>query len=207
MIVVIDYGIGNLGSAHKALVKIGADAELVAEPRDLSGVDGIILPGVGSFGACVTALRSTGLESMVLGAVDERVPLLGICVGMQMLYEGSEESPEIPGLGLLEGRVRRLTGAPKIPHMSWNQIAYVNAGSESPLFDGLQEHSWFYFVHSFAAEVTADSIAVCDYGKGFTAAVSRGNIFGTQFHPEKSSVKGLSMLENFVKFCAQKASC
>ncbi len=207
MIVVIDYGIGNLGSAHKALVKIGAEAELVAEPRDLSGVDGIILPGVGSFGACVTALRSTGLESMVLGAVDERVPLLGICVGMQMLYEGSEESPEIPGLGLLEGRVRRLTGAPKIPHMSWNQIAYVNAGSESPLFDGLQEHSWFYFVHSFAAEVTADSIAVCDYGKGFTAAVSRGNIFGTQFHPEKSSVKGLSMLENFVKFCAQKASC
>ncbi len=201
MIAVIDYGIGNLGSAHKALLKIGAEAELASEPRSLSGISGIVLPGVGSFGACVGALKSTGLDAMVMEAVDAGIPLLGICVGMQMLYEGSEESPEVAGLGLLEGRVLRLVDAPKIPHMSWNQISYVKSGSHSSLFKNLPELTWFYFVHSFAPDITSDSVATCDYGKEFTAAAAKGVIFGTQFHPEKSSGKGLALLGNFVELC------
>ncbi len=206
LIVVVDYGIGNLGSAHKALKSIGASAELADRPRDLSGVTGVVLPGVGSFGACKSALEASGLESMVLDAVGEGIPMLGICVGMQMLYEGSEESPEVPGLGLVDGRVKRLTGAPKIPHMSWNQIEYVNRGSGSALFKDIPELAWFYFVHSYAPDVTEDSIARCGYGNGFSAAVSKGKIFGTQFHPEKSSGKGLQVLSNFVDFCEREAA-
>jgi len=198
LIVVIDYGIGNLGSAHKALVKIGADAELLDTTRDLSDVTGMVLPGVGSFGACKGALKFSGLESMVLEAVDAGIPLLGICVGMQMLYEGSEESPDVPGLGLVDGWVRRLTGAPKIPHMSWNQIEYVNGGSVNVLFSEVQELAWFYFVHSYAPDLTEDSIARCNYGDGFSAAVAKGKVFGTQFHPEKSSTRGLALLSSFV---------
>lgn len=205
MIVVIDYGIGNLGSAQKALSTIGVEAQLVSRPKTLSDVDGVVLPGVGSFGACVEALRSTRLDSVVFEAVEAGVPLLGICVGMQMLYEGSEESPEEPGLGLLSGRVARLTGAAKVPHMSWNRISYVNGGAQSALFAGLEENSWFYFVHSFAPEVTEDSVALCSYGDGFSAAAAKGMVFGTQFHPEKSSTKGLRMLENFARLCSAEA--
>lgn len=206
LIVVVDYGIGNLGSAHKALIRIGANAELVDSPRDVSEVTGVVLPGVGSFGACKSALKASGLESMVLDAVGAGIPMLGICVGMQMLYEGSEESPDVPGLGLVDGRVRRLTGAPKIPHMSWNQIEYVNRGSESALFKDIPELAWFYFVHSYAPDITDDSIAKCGYGNGFSAAVSKGKVFGTQFHPEKSSTKGLALLSNFVEFCDREAA-
>ena len=161
---------------------------------------------MGSFGACVRALRSTGLDEMVMEAVDARIPLLGICVGMQMLYEASEESPEVAGLGLFEGMVRRLVDAPKIPHMSWSQISYVKSGSDGPLFKDLPELTWFYFVHSFAPDITSDSVATCDYGKEFTAAAAKGVIFGTQFHPEKSSVKGLALLGNFVELCDREVA-
>ncbi len=206
MIVVTDYGIGNLGSAQKALVRIGADAELVDQPVDLSGVTGIVLPGVGSFGACVAALNSSGLGPMVMKAVDLEIPLLGICVGMQMLYKGSEESPEAPGLGLLDGWVRRLRGAPKVPNMAWNQVEYVNKGERGFLFKSLPDDPWFYFVHSFAPDITDDTVARCNYGSGFSAAVSKGNIFGTQFHPEKSSGTGLKLLSNFFEYCERKAT-
>ncbi|TAN29594.1 MAG: imidazole glycerol phosphate synthase subunit HisH [Actinomycetota bacterium] len=205
MIVVIDYGIGNLGSAYKALTRIGADTMLVDRPGGLSDVTGIILPGVGSFGSCVGALESSGLGSMVLEAVDSGIPLMGICVGMQMLYKGSEESPDVPGLGLLDGWVRRLQGAPKVPNMAWNQIEYVNGGEESFLFKNLPNDPWFYFVHSYAPEITDATVAKCNYGNSFSAVVSRENIFGTQFHPEKSSATGLMLLSNFVQFCDRKA--
>lgn len=204
MIAVLDYGIGNLGSAYKALNIIGADAGLVDARIPLDGVDGVILPGVGSFGACITALRSHGLDSMLLEAAERGLPILGICVGMQMLYEGSEESPDVPGLGFVPGRVKRISGAPKLPHMSWNQISFVNGGETNALFEGLEASAWFYFVHSFAPEFTDYTIAKCGYGNGFTAVVAKERIIGTQFHPEKSSKMGLSLLSNFVRQCDPK---
>lgn len=204
MIAVIDYGIGNLGSAHKALKSIGAETQLVDSPEALDGITGMVLPGVGSFGACVTALRSTGLDSMVLSGAERGIPLLGVCVGMQMLYEGSEESPGVAGLGLLGGQVRRLSGAPKIPHMSWNQVRYQENGFDNFLFKDLPELTWFYFVHSYAPELTTDTIATCSYGRNFTAVVAKGEVFGTQFHPEKSSKKGLMLLSNFAEHCNRR---
>ncbi|NNN19928.1 MAG: imidazole glycerol phosphate synthase subunit HisH [Acidimicrobiaceae bacterium] len=204
MIVVADYGIGNLGSAYKALVKIGADARMADSPGGLSDINGLILPGVGSFGACIGALRSSGLDLMVLEAVEAGIPVLGICVGMQMLYEGSEESPDVPGLGLVDGWVRRLSGAPKVPHMSWNQVEYINGGGESLLFKNISDRSWFYFVHSFAPDVTDDTSGICNYGNGFSASVAKGRVLGTQFHPEKSSTTGLALISNFVESCHRK---
>lgn len=205
MIAVLDYGIGNLGSAYKALRMIGASAALVDARAPLDGIDGVILPGVGSFGACMSALRSYGLDSMLFEAVESGIPILGICVGMQMLYENSEESPNVSGLGLVDGAVKRISGAPKLPHMSWSQIHFANGGESNPLFDGIEESAWFYFVHSFAPEFTENTVARCEYGDGFTAVVSRGKIIGTQFHPEKSSTIGLALLSNFVKQCEPKA--
>lgn len=204
MIAVLDYGIGNLGSAYKALRMIGASAALVDARLPLKGIDGVILPGVGSFGACVSALRSHRLDSMLFDAVENDIPVLGICVGMQMLYENSEESPDMPGLGLFAGQVKKISGAPKLPHMSWNQIHFANGGGSNPLFDGIEELSWFYFVHSFAPELTSTTVATCEYGDGFTAVVSSGKITGTQFHPEKSSTIGLALLSNFVMQCYPK---
>lgn len=204
MIAVIDYGIGNLGSAHKALLAIGAESELVDCVRDLDGVTGVVLPGVGSFGACVNAIRSTGLEYLVLSAIERGIPLLGICVGMQMLYAGSEESPEVAGLGILNGYVRKLTNAPKLPHMTWDQVELLNVGEQSLLLDNFSGDEWFYFVHSYAPEVTTDTLAFCEFGNKFTAIVGRDNIFGTQFHPEKSSKAGLKLLENFSNICRSK---
>lgn len=205
MIAVIDYGIGNLGSAHKALLAIGADSELVDNARDLDEVRGVVLPGVGSFGACVNALRSTGLEQVVVSAVENGIPLLGICVGMQMLYLGSEESPGVSGLGFFNGYVRKLTDAPKLPHMSWDQVELSNDGSRNSLLYRFSGEEWFYFVHSYAPEITVDALAFCEYGNRFAAIVGRENIFGTQFHPEKSSKAGLKLLENFVQICSRKS--
>lgn len=199
MIAVVDYGIGNLGSAYKALTKIGVEAVLVDRPIDLSNITGLVVPGVGSFGACMNALRSKGLEDTILDSVGANIPILGICVGMQMLYEGSEESPGIAGLGLLKGYVAKITNAPKLPHMSWNQIKVIKDG-ENFLFRNLPLSPWFYFVHSYAPRITEDSLAMCDYGDGFGAVAAKGNILGTQFHPEKSSFTGLKLLANFVEY-------
>lgn len=200
MIAVIDYGIGNLGSAYKALKALGVDAELVDHPRSVDEISGLILPGVGSFGACISALRSTKLEGMVYQAQEKKVPLLGICVGMQMLYQGSEESPGVAGLGLLKGEVKRLRNAVKLPHMSWDEITQV---ASSPLLKSFKGDEWFYFVHSFAPEITDQTVASCDFGTEFTAVVGQGLLFGTQFHPEKSSSNGLRLLSNFVELCSE----
>ena len=203
MIAVLDYGIGNLRSAEKALQHIGADARLVSDPAEAAGADGVVLPGVGAFGRCMDALRASRLDRVAVAAIAEGKPFLGICVGMQMLYQGSEEDPGVPGLGLLPGLVRRLPDGVKRPQMQWNQLHAVDP--TSPLLAGLGEAPWVYFVHSYAGKFSEDVVATCDYGGPVTAAVQRGPLWATQFHPEKSATTGLQLLGNFVALCAGAA--
>ena len=198
-IAVLDYGIGNLASAHKALVHLGAVARLVTEPEDAAGAAGVVVPGVGAFGRCADALRRTGMADVVTDALRRGTPLLGICVGYQLLYEGSEEAPAVEGLGVLAGTVRALPEGVKRPQMQWNQLHRKSASSG--LMSGLPEQPWVYFVHSFAPEVTDDVVATCDYGGDVVAAAERGSVWGTQFHPEKSGTNGLAILANFVEAC------
>ena len=201
MIAVLDYGIGNLRSAEKALQHLGAEASLVADPADAAAADAVVLPGVGDFGRCAAALRASGLDAVAREAVDRGLPFLGICVGFQLLYEGSEEDPGAAGLGILEGVVRALPPGVKHPQMQWNVLERV-PGSGSGLLDGLPAGPWVYFVHSFAPEATGDTSSTCDYGGAVTASAERGRVWGTQFHPEKSGGVGLSVLRNFVDAAA-----
>jgi glutamine amidotransferase len=196
LIAVLDYGIGNLRSAQKALQRVGADARLTADRGLIDEAAGVVLPGVGAFGRCMEALRSTDLDEAAAAAVDAGTPFLGICVGMQLLYEKSDETPGVEGLGLLPGSVRRLPEGVKRPQMQWNILDIVRP---SPLFDGLDEPIWVYFVHSFAPDDRQHALATCDYGGPIVAAVERGPIWATQFHPEKSGAAGLRLLENFVR--------
>lgn len=202
MIAVLDYGIGNLRSAEKALEHLGAPAVLTGDPAATKGARGVVLPGVGAFGACMGALRSSGLDAVVRDAVESGVPFLGICVGMQMLFEGSEEAPGVSGLGLFEGMVRRLADTPglKLPHMGWNTLE-VREGTQ--LLAGLGDAPWMYFVHSYAPVPGDESIvsAWSEYGGRVVAAVERGPVWATQFHPEKSGANGLALLANFVSAC------
>lgn len=198
-IAVLDYGIGNLGSVYKALVHVGAEAELVTTAAQAAGADGIVLPGVGAFGACMNALRATGLDAVALDAAHNGTPLLAVCVGLQLLYDGSEESPGVTGLGVLSGELARLPAGVKHPQMQWNQVTLPEGRSSSALFDALGPDPWVYFVHSFAAPMSADVAGVCDYGGPVVAAVERDNIWAAQFHPEKSSTAGLSLLKAFAE--------
>jgi len=200
---VLDYGIGNLRSAEKAFQHAGADAFLTADPRQVARADAVVLPGVGAFGRCREALADTGLDRVASDAVASGRPFMGICVGMQLLYEGSEESPGTEGLGVLPGRVVRLPDGVKHPQMQWNRLS---VRTESPLLEGLGERPWMYFVHSFAPEVTGDTVATCDYGGEVTAMAAHGNVVATQFHPEKSSAPGLALLANFVNLAAGVAA-
>ena len=199
---VLDYGIGNLRSAQKALEHVGASATLTADPSVIEAADAVVLPGVGAFGRCREALAETGLDRVALDAVASGRPFLGICIGMQLLYDESEESPGVEGLGVLPGVVRRLPAEVKHPQMQWNRLDITG---NSPLFDGLGERPWMYFVHSFAAEATDDVIATVDYGGPVTAAAQRGSVMATQFHPEKSGRGGLAVLENFVRLAGRTA--
>jgi imidazole glycerol-phosphate synthase subunit HisH len=196
MIAVLDYGIGNLRSAEKALQHVGGDARLVADPDEAEGAAGVVLPGVGAFGRCMEALRTSGLDKVALKAIERGVPFLGVCVGMQMLYDGSDEDPSVAGLGVLRGRVRLLPDFVKRPQMQWNRLDL--ARPDDPLLGGLGPDPWVYFVHSYAAEGTEEVIATCDYGGTVTAAFGRDSLWATQFHPEKSSAVGLQLLANFV---------
>ncbi len=200
MIAVIDYGIGNLRSAEKALLRVGADARLVSDPDRLGQPAGVVIPGVGAYGSTVTAFREAGFEAPIREMISAGVPTLGICVGMQMLYEGSEESPDIEGLALLPGTVRRLRGAVRLPQMQWNRIQ-INHSGDVRLFSGLTENDFVYFVHSYAVDVGPETTSTCTYGVDFSASVGRGNLFGVQFHPEKSSDVGLRILGNFSELC------
>ena len=162
--------------------------------------DGVVLPGVGNFGKCAKALTDSGVRELALLAVENGIPFLGICVGMQLLYETSDESPAAQGLGLFSGKVKMLENAPRVPQMQWNQIQLQD---DSPLLRGLEDE-WFYFVHSYAAEqnhLESTTIATCTYGSSVIAAVQKGLIFGTQFHPEKSGKAGRLLLQNFLRIC------
>lgn len=202
-IAVLDYGIGNLRSAQKALQHVGSDARLVTRPEEAEGAAGVVLPGVGAFGACMRALRSSGLDTVAASAASSGQPFLGVCVGMQLLFTGSDESPDEPGLGLLAGRVRLLPDVVKRPQMQWNLLEVKRPAH--PLVASLPEEPWVYFVHSYAAEDTepSDVVATCDYGGPVVAAVAHDNIWAVQFHPEKSGPVGLALLRGFVEVCAR----
>ncbi len=198
-IAVLDYGIGNLRSAEKALQRAGGDARLVSTAHDAQGAGGVVLPGVGAFGRCIEALRESGLDAVALDTVRAGTPFLGICVGMQMLYESSDEAPGVSGLGVLKGTVRRLPDGVKRPQMQWNVL---DRRAPSAILSGLDEHPWVYFVHSYAPELSDDVVATCEYGATLSAVVEHDNVWATQFHPEKSGRNGLRLLANFVAAAA-----
>jgi glutamine amidotransferase len=200
LVAVLDYGIGNLSSAQKALVRTGADARLTRDAALVADADGVVLPGVGAFGACMDALRGAGLETVVHDAVASGRPFLGICVGMQMLFDASDEDPSHSGLGVIPGRVVAIPDTVRKPQMQWNEL---HVKTSDPVFDGLPATPWVYFVHSYAARPNDAKvvIATCDYGAELTAVVRRDNVVATQFHPEKSAADGLAMLANFVETC------
>ncbi len=195
-VAVLDYGVGNLHSAAKALDRAGAEVRVVPTVGEAAGAAGLVVPGVGAYGACLRGLASAGGPAAVAGWLEGGRPLLGICVGMQLLFEASEEGPVSDGVAVVPGKLRRLTGPVKIPHIGWDEVT-VRPGSR--LFAGLGDGTRFYFVHSYAPEPDGQAVAaVCDYGGRFAAAVEHGNLFGTQFHPEKSGAAGLALLANFV---------
>ncbi len=196
-VAVLDYGIGNLRSAQKALEKVGADAVLTTDASVVENADAVVLPGVGAFGACMQALREVGLETVVHDSVASGVPFLGICVGMQMLFDTSEEDPGAAGLGVIPGAVSWIPATVPRPQMQWNQL--ILHGSD-PMFSGLGESPWMYFVHSLHGVPSDPShvVASVEYGARLNVAFRRGNVFATQFHPEKSATAGLGMLANFV---------
>jgi glutamine amidotransferase len=201
-IAVLDYGIGNLRSAEKALQHVGAAARLVTDPTDVESADAVVLPGVGAFGACARALRDSGLEKAARGAIEAGLPFLAVCIGFQLLYEGSDESPEAAGLGIFKGRVASLAPTVKHPQMQWNQLEVVGGSVGDGPLHGLVDKPWVYFVHSFAPPVGAETVAVCDYGGPVAALVARRSLWGAQFHPEKSGRTGLAILANFVALAA-----
>lgn len=204
MIALIDYGAGNLTSVKKALTALGAEFLVPGEPAEIAGAAGLIVPGVGHFSA-TTALGEPWREA-IGGAVRSGTPLLGICVGMQWLFEGSEEAPDVPGLGVLQGRCRLLRGDAaqrmKVPHVGWNAL---RPPAEPPfrgrLLAGLPADAYVYFTHSFAAPVTPDCVASTTHAESFAAAVERDHVFGVQFHPEKSGDAGLQILRNYLECC------
>lgn len=207
VLAVLDYGIGNLRSAQKALQRVGADARLTADPEVVAAADGVVLPGVGAFGRCIGALRESGLwdsahEAATDAAAGHGRPFLGICVGLQMLHEGSAESPGVSGLGVLPGDVSLLPDGVKRPQMQWNRLDATGGEDPHPMLAGLGDDPWTYFVHSYAAPVGPDTVATCAYGGEVCGAEARGVLWACQFHPEKSSATGLRVLENFVALVA-----
>jgi glutamine amidotransferase len=193
MIAIVDYGAGNLVSVKKALDWLGQECAITASPGDVAKASKILLPGVGHF-ASTSALTPSGLKDAIAYAIECGTPFLGICVGMQWMFERSQESPETSGLGLLHGECERFPASVKSPHVGWNQL---EVHSSSRLLRGVPSASFVYFTHSFRAPVTETTVACCEYGGSFSAAVERGHVFGVQFHPEKSGAVGLKMLSNF----------
>ncbi|WP_027092623.1 imidazole glycerol phosphate synthase subunit HisH [Cohnella thermotolerans] len=196
MIAIIDYGMGNLHSVSKAVERLGREAVVTSSPEAILAADGAILPGVGAFGDAMRNLRETGLDATVKAFAATGKPLLGICLGMQLLFDESEEHGTHEGLGLLPGRVVRFQGNYKVPHMGWNELSFLQ---DSPLFEGLTP-GHVYFVHSYHAlpERREDLLATTDYHQPVSAIVGRGSVFGMQFHPEKSGELGMALLGRFV---------
>ncbi|WP_456455845.1 imidazole glycerol phosphate synthase subunit HisH [Thermovibrio sp.] len=207
MIAVIDYGMGNLRSVGKALEHVGADVVITGEPLKLKDSEALVLPGVGAFKDAVMNLKERGLWEVILEEVNKGKPLLGICLGLQLLFEKSYEFGETQGLGLIKGEVVRfnLPSEFKIPHMGWNQVFKEK---DSPLLQGIKEGEFFYFVHSYYVKPEEEEVILTktDYGEFFfTSSVEKDNVFATQFHPEKSQKAGLKLLENFLNFVRSQA--
>ncbi|QDT38103.1 imidazole glycerol phosphate synthase subunit HisH [Stratiformator vulcanicus] len=197
MISIVDYGMGNLRSVQKACEKVGAEARICSDPAELAGADKMILPGVGAFRDAIAALREQKLDRPVLDQIEADRPLLGICLGLQLLFDRSYEDGEYEGLGVIPGEVVRFQDVPgKVPHMGWNTL---QAAGDDPLFAGIPDAAHFYFVHSYYVVPADDSVVAArtQYGPPFTSAIRRGNLFATQFHPEKSQAEGLHLLKNF----------
>ena len=201
MIAVIDYGVGNLFSVEKALLYAGAAVEVTHDAEKIAAAEKLVLPGVGAFGDCMKRLEATGLIPVIRREIEGGTPLLGICVGLQILFEGSDESPGVHGLGIFSGRVRRIQAPQlKIPHMGWNSLTFGERRGESDLFQGIPAGAYVYFVHSYHATPEASEIitAQTTYGEYVTAAVAKDNVQAVQFHPEKSGMVGSAILKNFV---------
>jgi imidazole glycerol-phosphate synthase subunit HisH len=201
-IAILDYGMGNLRSVEKALERVGAGAEITSERARAEAADGVILPGVGAFPRAMERVRDLGLDELVAGRIEAGVPVLGICLGLQLLFESSVENEGGTGLALLDGVVAPLeANGYKVPHIGWSPVHWEH---ESPLTDGLGEETPFYFVHSFAPRAAADGdvLGTAAYGERFTCAIERPPLYGVQFHPEKSSAAGLRLLRNFISICS-----
>jgi glutamine amidotransferase len=204
MLAVIDYGGGNLGSLVAALRRRGAAFALSGDPQVLAQADAAVLPGDGAFAATMQALRERGLDRAVLEHIRAGRPLLGICVGMQILFEASDEFGQAAGLGVLSGRVSRFTDAPRVPHMGWNELEICGT---HPFVEGLGGRPYAYFLHSYRVPVGADTVAACTHGERFSAIVARANVMGTQFHPEKSQRAGAALIDNFLRITGEDTSC
>jgi glutamine amidotransferase len=198
MICIVDYGAGNLRSVQKAVERLGASAHVSSKPVDVARASKVIFPGVGAFGRAVEAVDNLRLRETLIQFIEDRKPFLGICLGLQLLFESSEENPGVAGLGILSGSVKRFPDGLKIPHLGWNQ---VNFSMTSPLWHNIPDNGYFYFAHSYY--VAPDDAAIvsgeCDYGIVFPVAIKYGLLFGLQFHPEKSQHWGLGVLKNFIE--------
>ena len=200
MVAIIDYDAGNIKSVEKAIQFLGEDAIITRNPDEILNASSIILPGVGAFGDAMEKLHKFGLIPVIHEVVKRKIPFLGICLGLQLLFERSEETPGVEGLGILKGEIKRIPDKEdlKIPHIGWNSLKYPNKGR---LYEGIPEDSYVYFVHSYYLEAMENAIVVAttEYGINIHASVERDNVFACQFHPEKSSSVGLKILENFLK--------
>lgn len=205
-IAIVDYGMGNRRSVEKALQRVGAQAYVTGDHAELREADGLLLPGVGAFPAAMRTIAELGLDELLRECVATGTPVFGSCMGMQLLFEHSEEHGGAAGLGLLKGEVRRLE-APgmKLPHIGWSEVAWLR---ETPLRAGLGEHTYLYHVHSFVAHPADPNVVLgtAEYGETFPAVVGQGNVYGAQSHPEKSSTHGLALLESFAGICAERTA-
>ena len=206
MIAIVDYGMGNRRSVEKAFAKVGTEPVLTGDRETLRGADGLVVPGVGAFPEAMRRLRAAGLDELIRERAEDGVPVIGLCLGMQLLFEGSDEHEGERGIGLLPGRVTRLDPRGlKLPHIGWNTVTWTRP---SPLTEGLPDPAAFYHVHSFAPEPADEEVVLGrgEYGAPFVSFVERGRVFGAQCHPEKSSAHGLRLLSNFVRLSAGVAA-
>jgi imidazole glycerol phosphate synthase glutamine amidotransferase subunit len=199
IVTLVDYGAGNVTSVERALQRLGAASERCSSPEGIAKAEALLLPGVGHYAALIRALDERALREPLLEAIRRGVPFLGVCLGLQALYDSSEEAPELSGLHLFPGSVRSLPTSVKLPHMGWNQLKFTRS---SRLLKGISSDAYFYFAHSFAATgANGETAALCNHGEDFAAVIEKDNIFGVQFHPEKSGDAGAKLLQNFLRLC------